>query len=82
MRQAERDVRPVVGDLACDSAEEAYRTGLKQLGCDDHATLPVAALSSVFKAWARPAALAQDSSPQIVSGDTKSDVLKMIRGGK
>ncbi|MGG2139981.1 DUF2213 domain-containing protein [Symbiopectobacterium sp. RP] len=82
LRQAERDVRPVVGDLACDSAEEVYRTALKQLGCDDHATLPVAALSSVFKAWARPAALAQDSSPQIVSGDTKSDVLKMIRGGK
>lgn len=82
LRQAERDVRPVVGELACDSAEEVYRTALKQLGCDDHATLPAAALSSVFKAYARPAAMAQDSAPQFVSGDTKSDVLKMIRGGK
>lgn len=82
LRQAERDVRPVVGDLACDSAEEVYRTALKQLGCDDHATLPTSALSSVFKAYARPAAMAQDSAPHRVSGDTKSDVLKMIRGGK
>lgn len=82
LRQAERDVRPVVGELACDSAEEVYRTALKQLGCDDHATLPASALSSVFKAYARPAAMAQDSAPQFVSGDTKSDVLKMIRGGK
>lgn len=82
LRQAERDVRPVVGELACDSAEEVYRTALKQLGCDDHATLPASALSSVFKAYARPAAMAQDSMPHHVSGDTKSDVLKMIRGGK
>lgn len=82
LRQAERDVRPVVGELACDSAEEVYRTALKQLGCDDHATLPASALSSVFKAYARPAAMAQDSAPHIVSGDTKSDVMKMIRGGK
>ncbi|EOT1891483.1 TPA: DUF2213 domain-containing protein [Citrobacter freundii] len=82
LRQAERDVRPVVGELACDSAEEVYRTALKQLGCDDHATLPASALSSVFKAYARPTAMAQDSMPHHVSGDTKSDVLKMIRGGK
>lgn len=82
LRQAERDVRPVVGDLACDSAEEVYRTALKQLGCDDHATLPASALSSVFKAYARPTTMAQDSAPHIVSGDTKSDVMKMIRGGK
>lgn len=82
LRQAERDVRPVVGDLACDSAEEVYRTALKQLGCDDHATLPASALSSVFKAYARPTTMAQDSATHIVSGDTKSDVMKMIRGGK
>lgn len=82
LRQAERDVRPVVGELACDSAEEVYRTALKQLGCDDHATLPASALSSVFKAYARPAAMAQDSAPHIMSGDTKSEVMKLIRGGK
>lgn len=82
LRQAERDVRPVVGDLACDSAEEVYRTALKQMGCEDHATLPEGALRSVFNALAKAPSLAQDSTPHIVSGDTKSEVMKMIRGGK
>lgn len=62
LRQAERDVRPVVGELACDSADEVYRTALKQLGCNEHATLPSGALSSVFKAYSRPA-MANDSAP-------------------
>ncbi|MEX5803489.1 DUF2213 domain-containing protein [Citrobacter freundii] len=82
LRQAERDVRPVVGELACDSAEEVYRTALKQMGCDDHATLPEGALRSVFNTLAKAPAMAQDSAPRHLSGDTKSDVLKMIRGGK
>jgi hypothetical protein len=82
LRQAERDVRPIVGELACDSAEEVYRTALKQMGCDDHATLPTATLRSVFNTLARAPSLAQDSSPQHLSGDTKSDVMKMIRGVK
>ncbi|MDS0977526.1 DUF2213 domain-containing protein [Citrobacter portucalensis] len=82
LRQAERDVRPVVGELACDSAEEVYRTALKQMGCDDHATLPEGALRSVFNALAKAPAMAQDAAPHHLSGDTKSEVLKMIRGGK
>ncbi|QAT69558.1 DUF2213 domain-containing protein [Citrobacter freundii] len=82
LRQAERDVRPVVGELACDSAEEVYRTALKQMGCEDHATLPEGALRSVFNALAKAPAMAQDSATHHLSGDTKSDVLKMIRGGK
>ncbi len=82
LRQAERDVRPVVGELACDTAEEVYRTALQQMGCEDHATLPEGALRSVFNALAKAPAMAQDSVPHHMSGDTKSDVLKMIRGGK
>ncbi|EMK7708065.1 DUF2213 domain-containing protein [Yersinia enterocolitica] len=62
LRQAERDVRPVVGELACDSADEVYRAALKHLGCADHQTLPSAALQSVFKAYSRPA-MANDSAP-------------------
>ncbi|WP_324723838.1 DUF2213 domain-containing protein [Lelliottia sp. JS-SCA-14] len=61
LRKAERDVRPVVGELACDSAEDVYRTALKQLGCDEHASIPASALSSVFKAYARQPSMAQDS---------------------
>lgn len=82
LRQAERDVRPVVGELACDTAEEVYRTALKQMGCDDHATLPEGALRSVFNALAKAPAMAQDAMPHHVSGDTKSEVMKLIRGGK
>lgn len=63
LRKAERDVRPVVGELACDSAEDVYRTALKQMGCEEHASIPATALSSVFKAYARTPAMAQDSAP-------------------
>ncbi|HHY1079312.1 TPA: DUF2213 domain-containing protein [Yersinia enterocolitica] len=77
LRQAERDVRPVVGDLACDSADEVYRTALKQMGCTDHATLPSAALQSVFKAYSRPA-MANDSAP--ISHDSRTTVKNFFEG--
>lgn len=77
LRQAERDVRPVVGDLACDSADEVYRTALKQMGCTDHATLPSAALQSVFKAYSRPA-MANDAAP--ISHDSRTAVKNYFEG--
>lgn len=77
LRQAERDVRPVVGDLACDSADEVYRTALKQMGCADHATLPSAALQSVFKAYSRPA-MANDSNP--ITHTSRSAVKDFFEG--
>lgn len=77
LRQAERDVRPIVGELACDSAEEVYRTALKQMGCADHSTLPAAALSSVFKAYSRPA-MAQDSNP--ITPTSRENVMNFFEG--
>ncbi|ELX9578583.1 DUF2213 domain-containing protein [Escherichia coli] len=77
LRKAEREVRPVVGELACDSAEEVYRTALKQMGCEDHATLPAAALSSVFRAYSRPA-MAQDSAP--IHASSRENVLNFFEG--
>lgn len=77
LRQAERDVRPVVGDLACDSADEVYRTALKQMGCTDHATLPSAALQSVFKAYSRPA-MANDAAP--ITNDSRTNVKNYFEG--
>lgn len=77
LRQAERDVRPIVGELACDTAEEVYRTALKQMGCDDHATLPAAALSSVFKAYSRPA-MANDSNP--ITPTSRENVMNFFEG--
>lgn len=53
LRRAEREVEPYVGRLACDSADEVYRTALKQMGCEEHKTIPASALSSVFKAYSR-----------------------------
>lgn len=78
LRQAERDVRPIVGELACDSAEEVYRTALKQLGCDEHASIPAAALSSVFKAYARTPAMAQDSAP--INQSSRENVKNFFEG--
>lgn len=78
LRQAERDVRPVVGELACDSAEEVYRTALKQMGCDEHASIPSAALSSVFKAYARTPAMAQDSAP--INQSSRENVKNFFEG--
>lgn len=81
LRKAERDVRPVVGELACDSAEEVYRTALKQLGCDEHASIPAAALSSVFKAYARqPSSMAQDSA--VITTSSRENVKHFFEGTK
>lgn len=77
LRKAEREVRPIVGELACDSAEEVYRTALKQMGCEDHATLPAATLSAVFKAYSRPV-MAQDSAP--IAASSRENVLNFFEG--
>lgn len=78
LRQAERDVRPVVGELACDSAEEVYRTALKQLGCDEHATIPAGALSSVFKAYARQPSMANDAA--VITTSSRENVKNFFEG--
>lgn len=78
LRQAERDVRPVVGELACDSADEVYRTALKQMGCDDHATLPSGALRSVFNTLAKAPTMAQDSVP--IAASSRDAVRNFFEG--
>lgn len=56
VRDAEKDVRPVVGELemACDSAEDVYRGALDAMEVEVEGSdkLPLAALKSVFKAHA------------------------------
>ncbi|HFU0689545.1 TPA: DUF2213 domain-containing protein [Morganella morganii] len=78
LRQAERDVRPVVGELACDSADEVYRTALKQMGCDDHAILPSGALRSVFNTLAKAPTMAQDSAP--IAASSRDAVRNFFEG--
>lgn len=66
LRQAEREVAPVVGvlSLAMDSAEDVYAAGLRQLGVDTD-KLPKAAYAETFRALqgSKPT-IAQDSRPQ------------------
>ncbi|CAG9418659.1 TPA: DUF2213 domain-containing protein [Providencia alcalifaciens] len=80
LRQAERDVRPVVGELACDSAEDVYRTALKQMGCEDYASIPAAGLRSVFKVYSKVPTMAQDSSP--IAASSRKNVLSFFDGDK
>lgn len=80
LRQAERDVRPIVGELACDSAEDVYRTALKQMGCADYATIPSAGLRSVFNAYSKVPTMAQDSAP--ITSSSRDNVLKFLDGDK
>lgn len=80
LRQAERDVRPVVGELACDSAEDVYRTALKQMGCEDYASIPAAGLRSVFNAYSKVPTMAQDSSP--IAASSRKNVLSFFDGDK
>lgn len=80
LRQAERDVRPVVGELACDSAEDVYRTALKQMGCEDHKAIPAAGLRSVFQAYSKIPSMAQDSVP--VNASSREAVRNYFDGAK
>ncbi|MTC71964.1 DUF2213 domain-containing protein [Providencia sp. wls1914] len=80
LRQAERDVRPVVGELACDSAEDVYRTALKQMGCEDYASIPAAGLRSVFNAYSKVPTMAQDSAP--IAPSSRKNVLSFFDGDK
>ncbi|WP_254369195.1 DUF2213 domain-containing protein [Proteus mirabilis] len=80
LRQAERDVRPVVGELACDSAEDVYRTALKQMGCEDYASIPASGLRSVFNAYSKVPTMAQDSAP--IAASSRDNVRKFFDGDK
>ncbi|MDI9276176.1 DUF2213 domain-containing protein [Pantoea sp. EABMAA-21] len=68
VRQAEQDVKPLVGDLvAMDSAEDVYRTALEQHGVDVEGVHPSAFRAMVAQAIShkensRPAPLAQDAA--------------------
>ena len=61
IRNAERHVRPHVGELAQahDSAESVYRGALKVLNYEKADTVPAAALSDVFELAAKAAASAK-----------------------
>ena len=80
LRDAERLCRGIVGDLACDSAEELYRAALESRGIN-HQGIHSSALRAMVEHTAKPA-LANDSQPVHATRSDREDVLAMIRGGK
>ena len=73
VREAEKAVRPYVGDIAiaCDSAEDVYRTALKSMGIDVKDVHP-SALRHVLDAQPRPDARRKDNRPAMDAAKAKT----------
>lgn len=83
LREAERICQPIVGNVACDSADEVYRMALDHAGVKNVKSLPSAALRPMVEMLQNQrSVIAQDSAPVRLNGSVEADVIKMIRGGK
>ena len=83
LREAERICAPIIGNVACDSAEEVFRMTLQHAGVKGADKLhPEALRPMVEMLQTQRNAVAQDSAPARMSNALEADVLKMIRGGK
>lgn len=67
--EAREKVKPIVGQIACDSAEEVYKTALKQIGVSTAGVHPSAfgAMVDMHLAGSQRATIAQDSAPSVMS---------------
>lgn len=67
--EARELVKPTVGQIACDSAEEVYKTALKSLKQDFTGINTVEGLKNIYLAAShKPSAgIAQDSAPSVMS---------------
>lgn len=67
--EAREKVKPIVGQIACDSAEEVYKTALKQIGVSTAGVHPSAfgAMVDMHLAGSHRATIAQDSAPSVMS---------------
>lgn len=71
LAQAERDVRPVVGDvIGMDSASDVYAFALKHMGVDSHGLTDTKALQALFKVASaqKPAMDAAPAAKTAVAG--------------
>lgn len=78
LREAEQACRHIVGDLACDSAEELYRATLESRGIDAK-DIHRSALKAMVNLLSKPS-MANDSAP--LSHGGREEALKMIMGDK
>ena len=78
--EAREKVKPIVGQIACDSAEEVYKTALKQIGVSTAGVHPSAfgAMIDMHLAGSHRATIAQDSAPSVMSSSL-STFTKHIR---
>lgn len=67
--EAREKVKPIVGQIACDSAEEVYKAALKQIGVSTAGVHPSAfgAMVDMHLAGSQRATIAQDSAPSVMS---------------
>lgn len=79
--EARELVKPTVGQIACDSAEEVYKTALKSLNQDFTGINTVEGLKNIYLAAShKPSAgIAQDSAPSVMSTGLKA-FTQHIRG--
>jgi hypothetical protein len=85
LRDAEKDVRPYVGDLAMahDSAEAVYRTALGtlpgvKLAADELKSLPLAALKAVLKSQPIPGQRKAETTPLAMDAAAADSYNKMF----
>lgn len=77
LRNAERDCAPLIGEVACDSAEEVYRMALSQQGIDTTGIHPSALPKMVEVLKSRPAM----TQPVAMDSNSVSNVDSFL-GGK
>lgn len=78
LREAEQMCEPIIGRVACDSAEEVYRMALKQKGVNGVDSLHSSALKPMVE-MLQNTKMAQDSAP-VINSDSRSRVSSFLKG--
>lgn len=78
LREAEQMCEPIIGRVACDSAEEVYRMALKHKGVSGVDALHSSALKPMVE-MLQNTKMAQDSVP-VINSDSRSRVSSFLKG--
>jgi len=78
LREAEQMCEPLIGRVACDSAEEVYRMALKQKGIHGVESLHASALKPMVE-MLQSNKMAQDSAP-VINNDSRARVSDFFKG--
>lgn len=78
LREAEQMCEPIIGRVACDSADEVYRMALKHKGVSGVDTLHSSALKPMVE-MLQNTKMAQDSAP-VINSDSRSRVSSFLKG--